>query len=109
MRADQEVQVRLAVLIIEIYDVLCQQSHRCKIEELAKETSRQEVVDWAQVVMEDWHELHEFDPAAFANPVLLRTLLNMYSDLVAEYHQLEGLPKAGMLTGLRPNFIKMPH
>ena len=107
MPTDQELQVRLAALFIEICDVQCRQSHGCKIDELSQETSRQEVMDLAQTVIEDWHELHEFDPAAFANPVLLRALLNMYSDLVAEYHQVEGLPESGVVIGLLPDFMKI--
>ena len=107
MPTDQELQVRLAALFIEICDVLCRQSHGCKIDELSQETSRQEVMDLAQTVIEDWHEYHEFDPAAFANPVLLRALLNMYSDLVAEYHQVEGLHESGVVTGLLPDFMKI--
>ena len=105
--ANNELQVRLIALIIELCDVLCRQSQGCKFDVLSQDTSCQEVTDLARTVIEDWHELHEFDPAAFANPVLLRALLNMYSDLVAEYHQAEGLPESGVVIGLLPDFMKI--
>jgi hypothetical protein len=85
---DFGIQRKLADIILELYDVLCLQEHGCRVLDLEDHDSRNAVTDRAQFVLNSWHELHEFNEEAYANSDLVRTLLIMYSDTIATYHEV---------------------
>jgi hypothetical protein len=83
-----ECQTKLAAIILELYDVMSLQDCGCHIVALTAAEDRAAIADRAQNVLNNWHELHEFDEAAHAQPELVRTLLTMYSDMIASYHEV---------------------
>jgi hypothetical protein len=87
MVIDFGIQQKLAAIILELYDVLSKQEFGCRAQEISSPDARGALMDRAQLLMRDWHELHEFDEDAHANPVLVKALLIMYSDTVASYHE----------------------
>lgn len=89
MQFHEDIRVQLAKVILEVFDLISLQEHGCKCGDIPDETDRQAIMDHAQDIMQNWHECHEFAAESFANPVLLKALLQMYSDINAAYHEAQ--------------------
>ncbi|WP_373503630.1 hypothetical protein [Aestuariivirga sp.] len=87
----QEYHLRLGNIIVELYQALALQKFARPVDALS-EAETVEIADWAGVVLEDWHEGHEFEERLFDNPVLIRTLLVMYSDAISTCHAAMAAP-----------------
>ena len=87
----QEYHLRLGRIIVELYQALALQKYARPVDALS-EAETEEIAEWAGEVLEDWHECHEFEVRLFENPVLIRTLLVMYSDAISTCHAAMAAP-----------------
>lgn len=89
--ASNDIQSRLAAIILEIFDVAALQACGCHIGDVGDLDTKEAIMDDAKTIMANWHELHEFDANAFHNPILMKVLLTMYSDYIAMHHSAQAV------------------